>query len=237
MRIFISYSAQDRETAARLVDRLKMDGHDVWIDSLQIQPGDNFQSKIEQGLERADALIVIVSENSFKSPWVQREFAVIALQEISKRERRVIPVRIDKSPLPSYLADRLYLDLTEDFDGGLIRFSKALAPPIKEPASLKTVKRRIWLRGHHGFARRRRGGRGRDAFPSGAHLIEPRDGEAIRCRSNRDRPATPAGRSASRSITTRWTTSSSSSTSASSPSRGLLRSGLNPLGGQNPSYT
>jgi hypothetical protein len=132
MRVFVSYSAQDKEVVARIVDRLRGDGHDVWIDSLRIDPGDNIQRKIDEGLEQADALIVIVSENSFKSQWVQREFAAIALHEISKRERRVIPVRIDRSPVPSYLADRQYLDLTEDFDGGLNRLSQALASPVAD---------------------------------------------------------------------------------------------------------
>src|SRR3954447_23570398 len=106
MRIFISYSAQDKHIVSRIADRLRQDGHDVWIDSLQIQPGDNILQKIEDGLEHADALVVIVSENSFKSQWVQREFAAIALHDISKRERRIMPVRIDNSPVPSYLADR-----------------------------------------------------------------------------------------------------------------------------------
>jgi hypothetical protein len=50
MRIFISYSVQDKEIVARIVDRLRMDAHDVWIDSLRIDPGDNIQRKIEEGL-------------------------------------------------------------------------------------------------------------------------------------------------------------------------------------------
>jgi hypothetical protein len=132
MRIFISYSAQDKDVVSRIVDGLKLDGHDVWIDSLRIDPGDNIQQKIEEGLDQTDALIVIVSANSFKSESVQREFAAIALQDISKRERRVIPVRIDRSPLPSYLADRNYLDLTDDFEGGLKRLRQALLTPEAE---------------------------------------------------------------------------------------------------------
>jgi hypothetical protein len=57
-------------------------------------------------LEQADDLIVIVSENSFKSQWGQREFAAIALQDISKRERRITPVRIDRSPSRSWKQGR-----------------------------------------------------------------------------------------------------------------------------------
>ena len=78
MRIFISYSREDKSTVARIVQRLKRDGHDVWIDSLRIHPGDNIPQMIEAGINQADALIVIISRNSFKSKWVQQEFAAIA---------------------------------------------------------------------------------------------------------------------------------------------------------------
>ena len=119
MRIFISHSHEDKIPVQRIVSRLQDVGHDVWIDSIKLRPGDNIQRKIGEGLESADLLIVVVSKNSFKSSWVQQEFSAIALQQISKRERRIIPVKIDASDVPSYLANRLYLDLSENFDAGL----------------------------------------------------------------------------------------------------------------------
>lgn len=126
MRIFISHSHRDKAAVERIAERLKADGHDVWIDSQRLLPGDNILQKIEQGLAAADALIVVVSANSFRSQWVQHEFSAIAFQQISTREQRVIPVRIDQSEVPSYLASRLYIDLSEDFDAGLETLSAAL---------------------------------------------------------------------------------------------------------------
>jgi hypothetical protein len=81
----------------------------VWIDSRKLHPGDNIQRKLDEGLKTADALLIIVSSNSFKSKWVQYEFSAIALRQLSKGERRIIPVKIDRSDVPSYLADRVYL--------------------------------------------------------------------------------------------------------------------------------
>ena len=134
MRVFISYSLQDTDVVTRIVNSIKQDGHEVFVDCLQTKSGDNIQQKVAESLAQADALVIMVSENSFKSPWVQREVTAIALHDISKRECRVIPVRIDKSPLPSYLADRAYLDLTKDFEGGLRRLRQALAVPTTERA-------------------------------------------------------------------------------------------------------
>jgi hypothetical protein len=91
MRIFISHSHEDKAAVQRITARLQAAGHDVGVDSLRLRPGDNIQRKIEEGLESADALLVVVSRNSFKSPWVQQEFSAIAFQQISKRERRIIP--------------------------------------------------------------------------------------------------------------------------------------------------
>lgn len=134
MRIFISHSHEDKHAVQKIVARLEAAGHDVWIDSLKLRPGDNIQRKIQEGLEKADALVVVISKNSFRSKWVQQEFSAIALQQISKRERRVLPVKIDSSTVPSYLANRVYLDLSENFDAGLERLVEALR--VATPESL-----------------------------------------------------------------------------------------------------
>lgn len=126
MRIFISHSHLDSEPVARIATRLQADGHDVWVDTQRLALGDNILEKIEKGLEDADVLIVIVSQNSQRSQWVQREFSAIALRQISRRERRIIPVRLDHSEVPSYLASHLYIDLSEDFEAGLERLSIGL---------------------------------------------------------------------------------------------------------------
>ena len=116
----------------KIVTGLKEDGHDIWIDSLKLKPGDNISARVQEGLDQAEALIVVVSENSFRSPWVQQEFAAIALQQISKRERRIIPVKVDQSAVPSYLADRVYLDLFTDFERGLRQLRDALLASTPE---------------------------------------------------------------------------------------------------------
>jgi hypothetical protein len=134
MRVFISHSHKDKAEVDKIVSRLESEGHDVWIDSKKLRPGDNIQRKIQEGLEQADVLIVVVSQNSFRSEAVQAEFSAIALQQISKRERRIIPVKIDRSDVPGYLADRMYLDLSENFEAGLERLVELLR--ISTPESL-----------------------------------------------------------------------------------------------------
>lgn len=126
MRIFVSYSHQDKPTVDAIVDRLKLAGHEIWIDHLRLRPGDNISRKIEEGIETSDAVLVVVSANSLSSKWVQQEFSSLALSEISKRASRVIPILIDSSSVPSYLSKYLYIDLTKDLEAGLTSLVQSL---------------------------------------------------------------------------------------------------------------
>ncbi|HEY9274436.1 TIR domain-containing protein [Achromobacter sp.] len=119
MRIFVSYSHQDKPTVDVIVNRLKYAGHEIWIDHLKLRPGDNISRKIEGGLRAADAVLIVVSANSLSSKWVQQEFSSLALSEISNRAPRVVPIVIDASSVPSYLSNYLYIDLSRDLEAGL----------------------------------------------------------------------------------------------------------------------
>lgn len=119
MEIFVSYSHEDKEIANKIAFTLKKMGHNVWFDDWKIKAGDNIISKINQGIKQADAIIVIVSENSLNSKWVFKEFSAMAFGEISKGSSRIIPVLIDKSSVPSYLSNYRYLDLSYNFEEGI----------------------------------------------------------------------------------------------------------------------
>ena len=126
MRIFVSYSHQDKPFVDLIVERLKRAGHEIWIDSLKLRPGDNISRKIEEGISTADAVVVVVSASSLSSKWVQQEFSSLALSDLSKRAPRVVPVVIDASSVPSYLSNYLYIDLSRDFEAGLASLVRSL---------------------------------------------------------------------------------------------------------------
>lgn len=137
MKIFVSYSHQDRPRVNVIVDRLQRAGHEVWIDSIKIKLGDNIAERINEGIATAEVVLVIVSKNSMSSKWVQQEFSSIALSEISKRQPKVIPVLIDAGPVPSYLANYYFVDLTRDFDGGMDLLVNSLTPTKRSKDALQ----------------------------------------------------------------------------------------------------
>ena len=127
MKIFISYSHQDRNRVNPIAARLQEAGHEIWIDSVKLKVGDNIPERINEGISAAEVVVVVVSKNSMSSKWVQHEFSSIALSEISKRQPKIIPVLIDHGPVPSYLANYFFVDLTRDFDSGLQLLVDSLA--------------------------------------------------------------------------------------------------------------
>lgn len=100
MNVFISYSHADKEFALRLSYNLEEDGYDVFIDN-KIPIGNNIYKDIGKGIAKADAVIVIISQNSVKSNFVVNE-TVSMLSFLDKgRLPLVIPIILGKNtPLP-----------------------------------------------------------------------------------------------------------------------------------------
>lgn len=119
MRVFLSYSHQDQKYADLLSKHLSDAGHDVWQDKLNLKAGDNLIEKVNRGIKEAQTLIVIVSENSLRSKWVMHEVSALVLGDLSSEKRRIIPIIVDSSPVPSYLSKYLYIDLTKGIEQGI----------------------------------------------------------------------------------------------------------------------
>ena len=126
MRIFLSYSHQDQKYADLLFKHLSEAGHEVWQDKLNLKAGDNLIEKVNLGIKKAQTIIVIISKNSLQSKWVMHEVSALALGDLSSENRRVIPVLIDSSSVPSYLSKYLYVDLSKGIDQGIHSLITAL---------------------------------------------------------------------------------------------------------------
>jgi adenylate cyclase len=73
-RVFLSYARDDAELAKQLASLIGDAGHQVWWDR-EIQGGTHFSSEIDKALQDADAVLVLWTESSVKSAWVQDEAA------------------------------------------------------------------------------------------------------------------------------------------------------------------
>lgn len=73
-RVFISYSRTDEKFARQLAVVLAQAGADVWIDIEDIPPGIKWSTAIQEGLDTADAMLLIVSPHSMSSANVEDEW-------------------------------------------------------------------------------------------------------------------------------------------------------------------
>jgi len=73
-KIFLSYAREDVDSAKQLAGCIASAGHEVWWDR-HIQGGSRFSSEIDRALKDAQAVVVLWSDASVESAWVQDEAA------------------------------------------------------------------------------------------------------------------------------------------------------------------
>jgi len=113
-RLFLSYSRADRDFAGRLAIELRQQGFRVFLDTRDIDPGDNFVSKLAKEIKRSTGLVAVISENYSLSRWGQAElYSAIAANKL------VIPILISPAtmsglddPLQRLLRDTQYVTIT-----------------------------------------------------------------------------------------------------------------------------
>ena len=74
--VFLSYSRRDSARASVLEAGLKAQGLQVWRDAQSIRAGAHWFEAIEEGVRRARAVVVLVTETSARSEWVTYEYGL-----------------------------------------------------------------------------------------------------------------------------------------------------------------
>ncbi|MFP5260972.1 MAG: toll/interleukin-1 receptor domain-containing protein [Blastocatellia bacterium] len=92
---FISYSSKNHAFAENLYKHLQDIGVRCWFAPEDLKIGDKFRQRIDEAIRFHDKLLLILSEDSIASAWVEDE--VEAALERERLENRLIlfPVRID----------------------------------------------------------------------------------------------------------------------------------------------
>jgi TIR domain len=109
--IFISYSSKDRPWVEQFAKALETHGWSVWWDR-NIPTGGSFNTVIRQELTAAKCAIVVWSEQSVESEWVQAEAAE------AKKQDKYLPVKINESDIPLGFTQRTFQSLV-DWEAGV----------------------------------------------------------------------------------------------------------------------
>ena len=92
---FISYSSKDEEFARRLHGDLQQANVRCWFAPEDLKIGEKFRTRIDESIRLYDKLMVILTERSIASPWVEDEVEA-ALEEERKSGKLVLfPIQLD----------------------------------------------------------------------------------------------------------------------------------------------
>lgn len=121
-KIFFSYSRADAKFALKLGEDLREAGMNIWIDQLDIPPGETWDEEIQKALENAACMLVILSKTSVESDNVLNE-----INYALETKKQVIPILIENDLRKPFNINRLqHIDFTVSYDSGRTLLLKAL---------------------------------------------------------------------------------------------------------------
>ncbi|MGD2047966.1 MAG: toll/interleukin-1 receptor domain-containing protein [Chloroflexota bacterium] len=128
--IFLSYSRKNAQFRDRLVKDLQAAGFTVWTDK-DLEPGTpSWTESIEQEIEVANCMIVLLSPSAKKSQWVRRE-----VQYSQHHRKTIIPALIEgeqDSAVPIELEGYQLVDLRFQYSENLLVLKTALYKKIEQ---------------------------------------------------------------------------------------------------------
>jgi formylglycine-generating enzyme required for sulfatase activity len=118
LKVFLSYASQDKLLVRELSRRLVGEGWiDTWQDEKNLLPGQDWRVKIEEAVEDADVVIIVLSQHSVsKEGHVQKELRYAREIALEKPEDAIflIPLRLDECEVPRGLRFYQWVDYFGD---------------------------------------------------------------------------------------------------------------------------
>lgn len=92
--VFISYSSKDFLYVRGIVELLKSIGAAYWKAPEMIPAGSNYAREIPAAIRDCDVFLLVVSQASQKSIWVEKE-----LDTAINHRKKILPIKLDDEPL------------------------------------------------------------------------------------------------------------------------------------------
>lgn len=135
-KVFVSHASEDKQRfVLKFAQQLRANGIDAWLDKWEMLPGDSLVQKIfEQGIKEANAIIVVLSNNSVNKPWVREEIDAAFVKRINGASK-LIPVIIDDCPVPECLKSTVWerVASVENFETALANIVRAVFGQTEKP--------------------------------------------------------------------------------------------------------
>lgn len=138
--VFLSYRSVSRTWVLNLYDVLRELGHKVFLDQVVLKVGDALIKGLQGALNASQAGILIWSNATWDSEWIEREYEVLEKLATEKKGFQFVPIKLDTSKLPVFAERRIFLDFSSYPDGPnggeLLRLLHAVVgKPLSEEAA------------------------------------------------------------------------------------------------------
>jgi len=94
---FISYASHDQDFAERLHADLQSKGVRCWFAPEDMKIGDKIRLRIDEAIRIHDKLLLVLSENSVESAWVEKEVETAFEKERLQNRVVLFPIRLDNA--------------------------------------------------------------------------------------------------------------------------------------------
>jgi hypothetical protein len=106
-KIFISYSSDAKTWAKRLSESLESKGVSIWTDLKDLEPGADFDEKIQDALHDANCFVIVIGPKNRIGQAQDLEIQAALKSTWADSRKRIVPVLVgDKEP-PSFLKNWL----------------------------------------------------------------------------------------------------------------------------------
>ncbi|MEW6347669.1 MAG: TIR domain-containing protein [Thermodesulfobacteriota bacterium] len=103
--VFISSAPNDAETAENLAQALGSAGLKVWIDRLELRPGESWRQRLRDELDNSRVCLVLLSETALSSkPWASVEWPLIQDSIWRREDFAVLPIELGPVDTPPFLS-------------------------------------------------------------------------------------------------------------------------------------
>ena len=114
MKVFLSHSTKDKQFVQTLAAELEAEKIEPWLCEIDIEFGDNFVAKIEEGLRDADLTVLFWSPEAARSDWTRLEWTSVTAREISESRTRLGVVLLRDCAIPELLRVKHRIDARTD---------------------------------------------------------------------------------------------------------------------------
>lgn len=127
-KVFISHSSKDKDLIVnKLNTYLQANSIGTWLDSYEIDYGDNIYLKVNEGIENAKVGVFVLTNNFFDSSsgWPLSEFSTFFM-ELMKNKKKVLMINAGVDPDKMHSMMKAYRYLTWNEGRGLPEIANAI---------------------------------------------------------------------------------------------------------------